>query len=184
MKKFNYCLLLVLGLVFGGQPVSAATYEAFDYTSDQNIVLDAPNSINVSIDYLFQSNWQINSASFWLYAADDENDPPSEQSKVVSIESSGFNSGNTNINGGTTANWYNLNVDILNYLLSPHTSPFTATIKAQAGDFKFINAKIVVDYTVVPVPAAVWLFGSALLGLMGFTHRKRHVQFSNTINAN
>ncbi|MCW9006033.1 MAG: VPLPA-CTERM sorting domain-containing protein [Gammaproteobacteria bacterium] len=29
------------------------------------------------------------------------------------------------------------------------------------------------DTTVVPVPAAVWLFGSGLIGLAGFARRKK-----------
>jgi len=41
------------------------------------------------------------------------------------------------------------------------------------GDFWYKNAKIVVDYSLkaVPVPAAVWLFGSALLGLTGLKRK-------------
>jgi hypothetical protein len=43
----------------------------------------------------------------------------------------------------------------------------------------FASAKIngqynVIVSTVVPVPAAIWLFGSALLGLVGFSRRKSH----------
>ena len=35
------------------------------------------------------------------------------------------------------------------------------------------NVKIVAESTVVPVPAAVWLFGSGLLGLVGIGRRKK-----------
>ena len=34
--------------------------------------------------------------------------------------------------------------------------------------------KIDINSTAVPVPAAVWLFGSGLLGLIGFARRKNH----------
>jgi hypothetical protein len=32
------------------------------------------------------------------------------------------------------------------------------------------------SWSVVPVPAAVWLFGSGLLGLVGVARRKKHIQ--------
>jgi len=40
------------------------------------------------------------------------------------------------------------------------------------GDFSF-------QTTVVPVPAAVWLFASGLIGLVGVNRRKRHLQVSH-----
>ena len=39
------------------------------------------------------------------------------------------------------------------------------------GDFHFDRAVLDVDYSPVPVPAAVWLFGSAIAGL-GFARRR------------
>jgi hypothetical protein len=41
----------------------------------------------------------------------------------------------------------------------------------------YINPNGWSDYatTTVPVPAAVWLFGSGLLGLVGIAHRKKNV---------
>lgn len=39
------------------------------------------------------------------------------------------------------------------------------------GPFPGFNANF--DFTVVPVPAAVWLFGSGLLGLIGVARRKK-----------
>jgi len=41
-------------------------------------------------------------------------------------------------------------------------------------DQMFGDWRTTVDMTVVPVPAAVWLFGSGLLGLAGVTRRKRN----------
>ncbi len=43
-----------------------------------------------------------------------------------------------------------------------------ASIVFEGKDLSHITA-----YTVVPVPAAVWLFGSGLLGLVGIARRKR-----------
>ncbi|MEN8133094.1 MAG: hypothetical protein ABFS45_23535 [Pseudomonadota bacterium] len=41
------------------------------------------------------------------------------------------------------------------------------------GDFFFAWAVRSGDVSAVPVPAAVWLFGSGLIGLLGFARRKR-----------
>ena len=40
-------------------------------------------------------------------------------------------------------------------------------------EFELQNISIYTESTVVPVPAAVWLFGSGLLGLVGMARRKR-----------
>jgi hypothetical protein len=182
MKKFNYCLLLVLGFIFGGQPVSAATYTVYDYASDSTGLVQQDTSLlkeqgdewSVDINYSLQSNWVITSAEFFLLASDDDTTPNGEKARVMSIEGSNIGQ-NVDLNSGTGATWYLLNANVLSYLLGTNSSPFTSILKAQAGDFNFLNAKLVIEYTVVPIPAAIWLFGSALLGLMGFTHRKRHV---------
>jgi hypothetical protein len=39
--------------------------------------------------------------------------------------------------------------------------------------FPFFDDGSFADFTVVPVPAAVWLFGSGLLGLIGISRRKK-----------
>jgi len=49
------------------------------------------------------------------------------------------------------------------------TNPLTM----QVSDFSDDNASLLVRSTVVPVPAAVWLFGSGLIGLVGFARRKK-----------
>ena len=40
------------------------------------------------------------------------------------------------------------------------------------GGTNFLNTVLTIETTVVPVPAAVWLFGSGLIGLIGFARRK------------
>ena len=46
-----------------------------------------------------------------------------------------------------------------------------ANLELDVGSFAIINLEVA--HTVVPVPAAVWLFGSGLLGLVGVARRKR-----------
>ncbi|MCR4347286.1 MAG: VPLPA-CTERM sorting domain-containing protein [Sulfuricaulis sp.] len=51
---------------------------------------------------------------------------------------------------------------------------FAFLLRADAGRVvTYINPEGWSDYTVVPVPAAVWLFGSGLLGLAGLARRKK-----------
>ncbi len=50
------------------------------------------------------------------------------------------------------------------------------TLTATKGDFYFDDATLVIhDIPAVPVPAAVWLFGSGLLGLVGVARARRKV---------
>jgi len=56
------------------------------------------------------------------------------------------------------------------------TLQFNSTCGAGAGcfaDFSIDNVKILADVAAVPVPAAVWLFGSGLIGLFGVARRKQ-----------
>jgi hypothetical protein len=44
---------------------------------------------------------------------------------------------------------------------------------AGSWEFNFANGAAAVQYNAVPVPAAVWLMGSALLGMVGVSRRKK-----------
>ena len=72
--------------------------------------------------------------------------------------------------GSLTAFDFAANVGTLGYLTS-----FELNVDAEDDSYNFVNATwtgITIDSTTVPVPAAVWLFGSGLLGLVGFARRK------------
>ena len=64
-----------------------------------------------------------------------------------------------------------LNLDMVRYRLAVQWNPgytdFTATFIGQAGN----NAMVFANLSSVPVPAAVWMMGSAL-GLLGFARRR------------
>ncbi len=49
-------------------------------------------------------------------------------------------------------------------IIGPHDGPWTPLV--DAGDLAF-------QVNVVPVPAAVWLFGTALVGFIGFSRRRK-----------
>jgi hypothetical protein len=150
-------------------------------------------NINYSNLYNLGNNLKINSAKLWLLAVDDYygshcsaqggtssrcNDDnnrrtqqdPSEYAKIVNIEGMPGNYGSpVEI---SEFKWYDLNINVASYL-SKVDGKFSATVKAACGDFWYKNAKIVVDYDLkpVPVPAAIWLFGSALMGLTGMKRK-------------
>lgn len=51
------------------------------------------------------------------------------------------------------------------------TSTLDADVKSLPGKFKLNNAGLLTYTSAVPVPAAVWMMGSALVGLIGFRRR-------------
>ena len=56
------------------------------------------------------------------------------------------------------------------------TLQFNAATGAAGGSTSFLeidNVSVTADVSAVPVPAAVWLFGSGLLGLVGMARRKK-----------
>ena len=90
---------------------------------------------------------------------------------------------------GSLVSEYSYNVNYMgntldNMLWQNYTLSFVAT--TQSTDISFFNSMInkgatgpVLDnvsvISAVPIPAAAWLFGSGLIGLIGFTRRKAHV---------
>lgn len=169
----------------------AATQTFWAYGNGDGVANDSPkflnnSSKNIAISYSLGSNWTITSAKLWLKGVDDSfnythctsfscndgsgtGEDASEQAQIVNIE------GNSGLFASTEIGkygWYDLNLDVKQYLLSSLIGVFDAKVQPDAGkDFYFKNAKLVIDYQVVPVPAAAWLFGSALMGLIGLKRK-------------
>lgn len=186
MQKFHSILTVML-LSIASSASLAATQSFWAYGSNDNAfnakylssIGSESGTKNISIAYALGNNWHNISAKLWLRAVDDSfnrvhctssactdgtgyGKDGSEQAVITSIEGKNGSFSSTEING---YNWYDLNLNVTSYLLADKDNTFTAKVKAAlGGDFFFKNAKLVIDYN-VPVPAAVWLFGSALLGL-------------------
>jgi len=95
---------------------------------------------------------------------------------------------NTNIGLGSIeftfpGNYHDLGLDLTLFLLSPLSSDQTAVIDTTRSIFDIQNGLsrkghvmsggISPSSSVIPVPAAMWLFGSGLLGLIGIARRRK-----------
>ena len=192
MKK-NCSILVTILLSMISSVSLAATQSFWAYGSDDShnqakyLSNTGPGTgiKNISIDYALGNNWKNISAKLWLKAVDDSFDKghctshscadgsgvgedASEQAEITKIEGKSGLFASTEIN---SFGWYNLGLNVTSYLLADKNNRFTAQVAAALGkDFYFKNAKLVVDYA-VPVPAAIWLFAPALLGLIGFKRK-------------
>lgn len=196
MDKHLIWILTLVASFFCSASSYAATQTFWAYgNSDLKIndnakFLKNPSQYNTSkdiaINYSLGSNWKINSAKLLLKAVDDSfnnthcsafscndgsglGEDASEKAEIVNIE------GNNGLFSATEIGkygWYDLGLDVTKYLLADLNSVFQAKVQPSVNrDFYFKNAKLVVDYQVVPIPAAVWLFGSALVGLIGMKRK-------------
>lgn len=194
MKKHIYPAI-ILALSLFSTLCSAATISYWAYGNDDSV--NSPKYLNtdikghknkpISINYTLEKNWTNISTHLWLKAVDDtclHRSPsqacfdgfkgkrdPSEKAVISNIEGVSGHFSSTEING---LGWYDLNLDVTAFLLADIDDTFKAFLKPTFHrDFWFENAKLVIDYDLkpVPVPAAFWLFGSAMLGLVKFNRK-------------
>jgi hypothetical protein len=201
MKKQCYFIAaMLLGLFSSASSASILSFWAYGSSDSaskskytETIGYNKPRQ-NISIDYnIDKSNWTINSAQLWIKAVDDFGGGKDrrEKARIFKIEGKKGKFASKEINGNK---WYNL-LDVTSFLLSDTNSTFSALLKSSRGrGFLLKNAKLVIDYDIksasnpldipgsplpisppaaVPVPAAVWLFGSAMLGLIGLTRKPK-----------
>jgi hypothetical protein len=115
-----------------------------------------------------------------------------EKLRISKIEGQNGRWASSEVNSGK---WYEL-LDVTTFLLNDTNRNFSAQLNSIAGrDFWYRNAKLVIDYDTntdtappaesgapplseptpsqVPLPSALWLFGSALFGVFGLKRKAR-----------
>ena len=168
-----------------------------DASDDTPFLVTSSHPKYINIDYALGTNWTKISAKLWLKAVDDDftrhiphcsgnscidstrsrlGQDPSEKALITNIEGHsapyhGFFGSATEIDGYA---WYDLGLDVSAFL-SGGNNQFNALLKTNNNsDFWYKNARLDITYDdikAVPLPAAIWLFGSALLGLTGLKRK-------------
>jgi hypothetical protein len=195
-KKFGLCLVLIFGLLHYGA-ASAIVVEVIPSSSIVNMGGSLTADIRISglgdgfapslgtydIDLIFDSNlFTPNSVTF--------GDPVlGHQLDLFGFMS---NPSGASLAGPNTLNLFEVSLDFpfdLDDLQAPAfilasvvfdvnqktgTGLFDLSINALGDSFAFpLDAQtIAAEVQVVPVPAAIWLFGTGLIGLIGFAKRR------------
>jgi hypothetical protein len=95
---------------------------------------------------------------------------------VLGFLGSSMNLLNTSLDSGGFNTTSNLDVDPFNSGVSDFTYASTSSVSGGTSLIRTIGGETFIAYeelATVPVPAAVWLFGSGLLGLIGIAKRKK-----------
>lgn len=174
MKKFISGLMFILVVGFSGLS-SASTIDLFAYGSDVSKKIPPARDISINYD---SSNWGSINSAYLSVKMIDEFDliPKTEWADVASIE--GVDPGVSSVEVGNWlifSDWY-WNIDVTNLIvLGAVSEALDFLLTSNSGDYKFLNAKLTVDYNealnAVPVPAALFLFGPALLGFLGLRRK-------------
>lgn len=98
---------------------------------------------------------------------------------IIGVEEVSLLEGDAAINptindlNGTPMNLYFIDLEDFNVPLGESINSVTLELIFTSEDFFFsADPMLLVSLNPVPVPAAIWLFGTALIGLVGFSRRK------------
>jgi len=179
MKKIYYVILMAISLMLTITTVEAASYT--DTYNPDDILLGTGEGQTSSLswefditDYGFNPLTQnVTNALLDLQLDDDKGHQDGAEKLSISI-------GGTNLANNANANkdLSFILFDQSNVLLKlSDVGKLLIVLTATSGDFIFEAATLHVaatdaDVNSVPLPAALWLFGSALLGLIGATRGK------------
>ena len=188
---FRKGLILLVPMLFGFAGTgNAATCAVTDVTLDgMNAASCGAGSTTNDTTGMPVSDWQVNldiagGYDTWAFYEREEDDPASAgnlhdgNTMDIGLSSSalgdGTNTGTFSLNASDPllivlkSNQFNYQWYLFEDMSGFLNGTFDASAVFEGKDLSHISA-----YTVVPVPAAVWLFGSGLLGLIGIARRKR-----------
>lgn len=179
MKKIYYVILMAVSLM-----LTITTAEAASYTDTYNpddILLGADAGQTSSHTWEFDiTTYGFNPLSQNVITGFVDLQLRDDKGPQDGAEKLSFSIGGTNLDSNANANkdrQFNL-FDQSNILLQlSDVGKVLVVLTAIQGDFIFEAATLHVaatdaDVNSVPLPAALWLFGSALLGLIGASRRK------------
>lgn len=124
---------------------------------------------DITTDGFNPATQDIASASIDLNMRDDKDWWWGGTLEFATLTAGGSTSAEFQVTSGTTT------LTVTSLVSLSDLGTLDVTLTATQGDFYFDDATLnaVEDHAVVPVPAAAWLFGSGLLGLVGVARRKR-----------
>lgn len=170
----------LLGTSLAAQSQAAtATYWDHVVPIDQNLCesrpfCDSAELIGVKYDSSLWAGGTLNSATLSVWLSDDEVADPIEIAQIEAIEGVALGVFFTEEVDGPLPS-IEFSIDVTSYVAADSNDLFTALLIAEQGDFEYHQSSLKIDYTPapVPVPAAAWLFGSAIAGLVA-VRRKRN----------
>ncbi|KJV05827.1 hypothetical protein [Methylocucumis oryzae] len=168
MKNVLALFVLVFSF-FAVNQVSAATISLIDNQDGSSVSgwPDVSDSTKVKKDSSGQVSWLLSSdlATYVLSLSSGSSTATNVDINWVKV----FDSGN-NLVASTAAAGFNSQLS-LTFYLSLVSQPFKVVVDYTAGLQGSLHA-VTLTVAQTPVPAAIWLFGSALLGLVSVSRRK------------
>ena len=158
---------------------------------DQSIPMVAGQSsaqLNISVAYPDLSGTIVDNAWLWIKAMDDTtSDWGSDGTEYLDLLKVEGQSVNVKAVEVDASKWF-FKFDVKSFITGTHVSPLDALIAsvylncgASQKDLIFQNARLDIDFhteyclppSSVPLPAAIWLFGSVLIGFVSLSNRHK-----------
>lgn len=160
---------------FGGgntidKVIDAPSADAEEFHNQITHIWFTASEIGGGLELLFDfgQEFDISTLHFWNYTSEDFD--------VDNVDFTFFNQSNVQVGALSAQPALGSSPGILAediVLAAPINVQFvTAFLTGTNRQVDFQNIGFTAELSQVPVPAAVWLFGSGLLGLMGYTKRK------------
>lgn len=162
MKKISVVLIL-LAMIGFANVATAATFNWDSLPPDTDVSLDHQSTVSASYGF------GLNKGTFshdYAFSSSGSSLPGQIHGLVIGLLNVHLGFNNLSIDGNamtwdaSNQRWFGLSDILLNHVL--HVE----------GNVNAIGQGYLVTVSEAPIPAAIWLFGSALAGLMGFSTRK------------